>query len=993
MLIIEQGNRLLTQRIYIFLSLICLVSVSGGYTNQTFADNTPPDVESTSPLHGATNVPFDPPISITFTEVIDQQSLQQMGIKITTQQQGASDDFQTPQFSLGELLDSGLATLSQSYPAGGKHQITLNTNFSLPAKAQISVELFLQSISDLWGNPLTAPTHRTYIFQTSAAPAVDAQSGTFYIDPTNGVDDSAVNGSESTPWKTVTYALTRVVGTSAQPSIINLKAGTYTADSGETFPVLLENHVSFFGQGSQTTLIDGQNTVTQLFKGQSVVGVTLSELALANTVGNMSNGDKGGALYLDGNSSVVLHQVQLFNHRDHLYGGAIYAVDTSLTLIQNRIFDNTAQGGGGIYLKGGGILAQGNHFTYNQTINVADDRDGGAILILGTDAGNPTNGSLEDNYFVGNSSVNDGGAIALWNAAIHLFHNRMEANHADKRGGAIFVKSNNSVAPQLRLNDIYANTADIDGNAVFNSNGNVSFSAPDNYWGGNPQFADLVANITYDPIVSDPFFADNLQIVALSDTKGVIVPSEKGYQLGGVLSDQIDSPLLMVEAKVVGSPQGLEAVSLWLNEVWQTNLSASNGGYQTTLDLSSIENGSHNLQLKGMDQNDQTLAGIQSPSLTIEIQNVTSPFQAGMLPGVEILSFDGMSLTEILVQYPNGWPVTTEFDFSLTLNGVNASEIDIMIGGQSARQMGWLTVEMVQANRSAAASTERTFIIRLDTTQLTGGNLQQISGLVSKPNGDISIPLPPLNIDHSWRDQQLELVIPATPSGSTAGMVLIPGGSFQMGDAKNESEGWMERSRPVHTVTLDAFYMDKAEVTVGQFKAFLADSGYNWGGSWNSVASYSPTDDQPMIYVDWYDATAYAAWAGKRLPTEAEWEKAARGGLQGKRYPWGDEITHDDANYDYNVGETTAAGSYAANGYGLYDMAGNVWEWCADWYDEDYYSNSPATNPPGPGSGSYRVLRGGSWSSPSYSLRVANRNDNLPNNRVNYLGFRCVSGS
>ena len=100
-----------------------------------------------------------------------------------------------------------------------------------------------------------------------------------------------------------------------------------------------------------------------------------------------------------------------------------------------------------------------------------------------------------------------------------------------------------------------------------------------------------------------------------------------------------------------------------------------------------------------------------------------------------------------------------------------------------------------------------------------------------------------------------------------------------MGDAMNETEAWMQRSRPVHTVSLDGFYIDKTEVTVGQFKAFLADSGYHWTGSWNDVDQYSPGDDYPMIYVDWNDATAYAKWSGKRLPTEVEWEHAARGGV------------------------------------------------------------------------------------------------------------------
>jgi len=224
-------------------------------------------------------------------------------------------------------------------------------------------------------------------------------------------------------------------------------------------------------------------------------------------------------------------------------------------------------------------------------------------------------------------------------------------------------------------------------------------------------------------------------------------------------------------------------------------------------------------------------------------------------------------------------------------------------------------------------------------------------------------------------------------------MVRIPAGSFSM-----DSRDGSFNEKPVHKVQLDAFYMDVHEVTVGQFREFVNQSGYEYGGDWNDIAEVSPRDEYPMVYVSWHDAKAYAEWAGKRLPTEEEWEYAARGGLAGKRYPWGNKISHDDANY-YGTGgkdkwsKCSPVGSYSSNGYGLYDMAGNVWEWCADWYGGNYYSSSPAKNPPGADRGKYRVLRGGSWGSSTYYLRVAYRVNNYLDNGLNHIGFRCVPGS
>jgi formylglycine-generating enzyme required for sulfatase activity len=251
-------------------------------------------------------------------------------------------------------------------------------------------------------------------------------------------------------------------------------------------------------------------------------------------------------------------------------------------------------------------------------------------------------------------------------------------------------------------------------------------------------------------------------------------------------------------------------------------------------------------------------------------------------------------------------------------------------------------------------------------------------------------------------------------------MVLIPAGEFSMGDHFNEGE---IDEKPVHTVYLDAYYIDVYEVTNAQYAQFLNRYGKNTDAAGHELLdidssycliekvgnTYKPKsgyENHPVIAVTWYGAAAYAQFYGKRLPTEAEWEKAARGGLVGKRYPWGDNITHDDANYPGTGGKdkwdvTSPVGSFAPNGYGLYDMAGNVWEWCADEYASDYYSKSPKNNPKGPGVAVTfknndftnvnirRVLRGGCWFYNANGLRCADRNDGEPTYAYVIVGFRC----
>jgi len=241
----------------------------------------------------------------------------------------------------------------------------------------------------------------------------------------------------------------------------------------------------------------------------------------------------------------------------------------------------------------------------------------------------------------------------------------------------------------------------------------------------------------------------------------------------------------------------------------------------------------------------------------------------------------------------------------------------------------------------------------------------------------------------------LTATLTPTPTRS-ANMVLIPPGSFQMGGDQYDNE------KPIHLVTLNPFLIDKYEVTNADY-AQCVDAGrcqppaYNVSNTRTSYYDNPQYANYPVIYVTWYSAQAYCEWRGTRLPTEAEWEKAARGGLEGKQFPWGnlEPICAAGAANGAQFGnctnrDTVAVGSFAPNGYGLFDMAGNAWEWVNDWYDKSYYRVSPGSNPPGPTGSDNKVLRGGGWYLNLYGLRIANRSYGEPADHDISVGFRCA---
>jgi formylglycine-generating enzyme required for sulfatase activity len=256
-----------------------------------------------------------------------------------------------------------------------------------------------------------------------------------------------------------------------------------------------------------------------------------------------------------------------------------------------------------------------------------------------------------------------------------------------------------------------------------------------------------------------------------------------------------------------------------------------------------------------------------------------------------------------------------------------------------------------------------------------------------------------------------------------APLVLVSAGEFSMGSA--DVEGSAEQ--PIHSVYLDAFYIDQYEVTNALYKDCVGAGtclpSQSPGSSTRSSYYGNPDfDNYPVIYVDWNMAKTYCEWRGADLPTEAQWEKAARG-IDGRTYPWGEGIDCDRANYGkyidssgnigcpvdvpsldslvsyspsirlgISTGDTTAVGKYerGRSPYGVYDMAGNVYEWIADWYSEIYYQTSPASNPLGPDTGERRILRGGAYADTEYNLRTTTRAGDDPKVASDIYGFRCV---
>ena len=230
------------------------------------------------------------------------------------------------------------------------------------------------------------------------------------------------------------------------------------------------------------------------------------------------------------------------------------------------------------------------------------------------------------------------------------------------------------------------------------------------------------------------------------------------------------------------------------------------------------------------------------------------------------------------------------------------------------------------------------------------------------------------------------------------GWVRVAAGVFRMGCVEADT-GCLDNEHPRHEVTLlEPFELMAAEVTVGQYGRFVLATEYPFPPD----SDYRQTAQHPVVLLSWSDAAGFCAWAGARLPTEAEWEYAARGGRVGLVYPWGNEVSRERANYGADrccaggIGgadgwlNTAPVRSFPPNDYGLYDMTGNVWEWVAGWLDDDDYGSSPAIDPPGAAAGFARIARGGSWLNDPAALRTSVRLPLAQTGQTSNIGARCA---
>ena len=428
--------------------------------------------------------------------------------------------------------------------------------------------------------------------------------------------------------------------------------------------------------------------------------------------------------------------------------------------------------------------------------------------------------------------------------------------------------------------------------------------------------------------------------------------------------DTIESVFGHIEGVVTDNATG-ESLSMATVELWPMDLQTQTDG-SGAFSFDSLEAGTYRLRVSKdgyvSSENGIRVNAGQTVSRTVPLAKERAEMQ--------LLDMDGNALSELYLEWVFGGV------FQLRNSGHVVVEWKI-----SEVSEAWLECGK-QSGELAPGASER-IELTVDRSKLPSEENEAVVSIASTA-GEMQLKV------------RVKVFVPGavgpdyeeTAFGMSLRMVAVQGGMFQMGATKEQGRNTYDAEKPVHAVALDGFYIGKYEVTQGQWKAVMGTNPSSFKG-----------DDRPVEKVSWNDAVSFceklSEMTGRkyRLPTEAEWEYAARGGQQadGTMYA-GSGAIYDVAVFGYgiNSGATFSVGSKKPNGLGLYDMSGNVWEWCSDWYDSEYYSESPSVNPQGPSGGSSRVIRGGGWSYDARNCRVSFRGSDTPGYRDRALGFRVV---
>lgn len=663
----------------------------------------------------------------------------------------------------------------------------------------------------------------------------------------------------------------------------------------------------------------------------------------------------GGGIYVSGKSTVIKGN-NLIRNETRGYGGGIYVKSKTATIDNNNMIGNTGACGGGIFTSESSAIVSNNTLIKNVATGGSHGVGGGGICIGGIFDGGV---AIISHNTVSRNIAKVGGGIYIAFAPETVINNNIIKQNSiqDQDGSAIYCLGSKEISSNIFVRNISGgyekpNAVYIKGNPKFTMNAFIDnqikynlyydlpkdspdFNATNNYWGRSNEIE--IRSMIYDSLQNNNLALVNVVPFLAENPVRIDIPIEK--------------------ANIQASIDTIYFEDASIDNTADQKLTISNAG-ESAFTLNSIvsDNTAFTVLSPSFPQN-------VSPGQKLDVTIRFSPVQEKYYTGVLIIESNNYDEPRIHIPTQGLGQKTWKLKVISTPSGANIVLNEVNHG---------ITPNIIQlptGSYKLKLSKEGYLDMEETVTVESEKSLQWNVRLYR---------LPPINI-----------------TGKYGGvMVQIPAGEFQMGKEGSKEQGFMGDEKPVHTVYLDTFYIDKYEVTNALYKKFVQATGYKEPSSKTTKLWSNPDfneDSKPVVYVNWEDAKAYAEWAGKRLPTEAEWEKAAYEGVSG--WKEADIGNYSGTNvYSPDRYEHTAyVGMFPPNAYGLYDVNGNVSEWCADWYDRDYYANSPRQNPKGPDTGQRRIVRGQDWidSKLQYELKLRWWCE-LPSESCSSTGFRCA---